>query len=112
MEQSSMAVTSRPGGGVTRAGLDDGWQVRICCVTCKVPVKRHLTGTAPPQMDSMTTSIAIPKVRHPSLPVNALGLTRRDYEGAMSTGYGHDSITAASCVQSGRWTWRRTRSRS
>jgi hypothetical protein len=46
----------------------------------------------------MTTSIAKPKVRHPSLPVNALGLTRRDYEGAMSTlcaGCGHDSVTAA-----------------
>lgn len=39
-----------------------------------------------------------PKVAHPSLPKNALGLTRRDYEGAMSTlcaGCGHDSITAA-----------------
>jgi 2-oxoglutarate/2-oxoacid ferredoxin oxidoreductase subunit beta len=46
----------------------------------------------------MTTSIAKPKVRHPGLPVNALGLTRRDYEGALSTlcaGCGHDSITAA-----------------
>ena len=44
------------------------------------------------------TSIAKPPVRHPSLPKNALGLTRRDYEGAMSTlcaGCGHDSITAA-----------------
>jgi 2-oxoglutarate ferredoxin oxidoreductase subunit beta len=44
------------------------------------------------------TSIAKPPVRHPSLPTNALGLTRRDYEGAMSTlcaGCGHDSVTAA-----------------
>ncbi|MGH7545465.1 MAG: thiamine pyrophosphate-dependent enzyme, partial [Gemmatimonadota bacterium] len=44
------------------------------------------------------TYISKPKVRHPGLPVNALGLTRRDYEGAMSTlcaGCGHDSITAA-----------------
>src|SRR5687768_10283815 len=42
--------------------------------------------------------IAKPKVAHPSLPRNELGLTRRDYEGAMSTlcaGCGHDSITAA-----------------
>jgi 2-oxoglutarate ferredoxin oxidoreductase subunit beta len=42
--------------------------------------------------------IAKPKVRHPSLGRNAVGLTRRDYEGAMSTlcaGCGHDSITAA-----------------
>jgi 2-oxoglutarate ferredoxin oxidoreductase subunit beta len=39
-----------------------------------------------------------PKVHHPDLPTNALGLTRRDYEGAMSTlcaGCGHDSVTAA-----------------
>jgi 2-oxoglutarate/2-oxoacid ferredoxin oxidoreductase subunit beta len=46
----------------------------------------------------VTTSIPKPKVHHPSLQKNALGLTRRDYEGAMSTlcaGCGHDSITAA-----------------
>jgi 2-oxoglutarate ferredoxin oxidoreductase subunit beta len=39
-----------------------------------------------------------PRVAHPGLPRNELGLTRRDYEGAMSTlcaGCGHDSITAA-----------------
>lgn len=39
-----------------------------------------------------------PKVAHPSLPTNALGMTRRQYEGAMSTlcaGCGHDSVTAA-----------------
>ncbi len=39
-----------------------------------------------------------PKVHHPSLRKNQLGLTRRDYEGALSTlcaGCGHDSITAA-----------------
>ncbi|MCB1623683.1 MAG: 2-oxoacid:ferredoxin oxidoreductase subunit beta [Pseudomonadales bacterium] len=44
------------------------------------------------------TFMAKPKVRHPSLPKNSLGLTRRDYEGSMSTlcaGCGHDSITAA-----------------
>jgi 2-oxoglutarate ferredoxin oxidoreductase subunit beta len=44
------------------------------------------------------TSIQKPPVRHPSLQQNALGLTRRDYEGAMSTlcaGCGHDSVTAA-----------------
>jgi 2-oxoglutarate/2-oxoacid ferredoxin oxidoreductase subunit beta len=44
------------------------------------------------------TSIQKPPVRHPGLHKNALGLTRRDYEGAMSTlcaGCGHDSITAA-----------------
>lgn len=44
------------------------------------------------------TSIPKPKVHHPSLQKNALGLTKRDYEGAMSTlcaGCGHDSVTAA-----------------
>jgi 2-oxoglutarate ferredoxin oxidoreductase subunit beta len=44
------------------------------------------------------TYITKPKVHHPSLPRNALGLTRRDYEGSMSTlcaGCGHDSVTAA-----------------
>ncbi len=44
------------------------------------------------------TYIAKPKFHHPSLPVNALGFTHRDYEGAISTlcaGCGHDSISAA-----------------
>jgi 2-oxoglutarate/2-oxoacid ferredoxin oxidoreductase subunit beta len=44
------------------------------------------------------TFIPKPKVRHPSLPKNTLGFTRRDYEGSLSTlcaGCGHDSITAA-----------------
>src|SRR6476620_9038791 len=44
------------------------------------------------------TYLAKPKVAHPSLPKNKLGLTRREYEGALSTlcaGCGHDSITAA-----------------
>ena len=44
------------------------------------------------------TFIPKPKITHPSLPKNELGLTRRDYEGALSTlcaGCGHDSITAA-----------------
>jgi 2-oxoglutarate ferredoxin oxidoreductase subunit beta len=39
-----------------------------------------------------------PKLHHPKLPVNELGFTRRDYEGAISTlcaGCGHDSISAA-----------------
>jgi 2-oxoglutarate ferredoxin oxidoreductase subunit beta len=43
-------------------------------------------------------SIAKPVATHPSLHRNHIGLTLRDYEGAMSTlcaGCGHDSITAA-----------------
>src|SRR4051812_35879159 len=43
-------------------------------------------------------SIQKPTVVHPSLTRNAVGLTVRDYEGAMSTlcaGCGHDSVTAA-----------------
>jgi 2-oxoglutarate/2-oxoacid ferredoxin oxidoreductase subunit beta len=46
----------------------------------------------------VTTSIPKPRVQHPGLQKNAIGLTRRDYEGTMSTlcaGCGHDSITAA-----------------
>lgn len=44
------------------------------------------------------TYLIKPKLHHPSLPVNALGLNRRDYEGKISTlcaGCGHDSISAA-----------------
>jgi 2-oxoglutarate ferredoxin oxidoreductase subunit beta len=44
------------------------------------------------------TYIAKPKVHHPALQKNEIGLTRRDYEGAITTlcaGCGHDSITAA-----------------
>jgi 2-oxoglutarate/2-oxoacid ferredoxin oxidoreductase subunit beta len=44
------------------------------------------------------TFLPKPKLHHPELPVNGLGLTRRDYEGAISTlcaGCGHDSISAA-----------------
>jgi 2-oxoglutarate ferredoxin oxidoreductase subunit beta len=44
------------------------------------------------------TYLAKPKLHHPSLACNAIGFTRRDYEGAVSTlcaGCGHDSISAA-----------------
>jgi 2-oxoglutarate ferredoxin oxidoreductase subunit beta len=44
------------------------------------------------------TYIAKPPVHHPALRKNAIGLTRRDYEGSITTlcaGCGHDSITAA-----------------
>jgi 2-oxoglutarate/2-oxoacid ferredoxin oxidoreductase subunit beta len=44
------------------------------------------------------TYIAKPKVEYAGLTRNALGLSRRDYEGALSTlcaGCGHDSVTAA-----------------
>ena len=39
-----------------------------------------------------------PSAKHPLLPKNRLGLTRRDYEGALSTlcaGCGHDSVSSA-----------------
>ncbi|MDJ0812657.1 MAG: 2-oxoacid:ferredoxin oxidoreductase subunit beta [Woeseiaceae bacterium] len=42
--------------------------------------------------------ISKPKVAHPGIPRNKLGLTVRDYEGVISTlcaGCGHDSVTAA-----------------
>jgi len=44
------------------------------------------------------TFLPKPKLSHPGLARNALGYTRRDYEGAISTlcaGCGHDSISAA-----------------
>src|ERR1700742_1691795 len=44
------------------------------------------------------TFLPKPKLHHPELPKNALGFTRRDYEGAVSTlcaGCGHDSISGA-----------------
>lgn len=44
------------------------------------------------------TYIAKPKLHHPTLAINNVGYTRRDYEGAVSTlcaGCGHDSISAA-----------------
>jgi len=43
------------------------------------------------------TYIAKPKLHHPALQQNAVGFTRRDYEGKISTlcaGCGHDSISA------------------
>jgi len=44
------------------------------------------------------TYLAKPRLHHPQLAENALGYTRRDYEGSVSTlcaGCGHDSISAA-----------------
>ena len=44
------------------------------------------------------TFVVKPKTHHPRLPVNEIGLTRRDYEGSISTlcaGCGHDSVSAA-----------------
>ncbi len=44
------------------------------------------------------TYLAKPKLHHPSLALNKVGHTRRDYEGKISTlcaGCGHDSISAA-----------------
>ncbi len=44
------------------------------------------------------TYLTKPKLHHPTLSCNAIGFTRRDYEGKISTlcaGCGHDSISAA-----------------
>ncbi|MDR1968318.1 MAG: 2-oxoacid:ferredoxin oxidoreductase subunit beta, partial [Burkholderiaceae bacterium] len=44
------------------------------------------------------TYLPKPKLHHPHIPINAIGFTHRDYEGATSTlcaGCGHDSISAA-----------------
>src|SRR5881275_2407070 len=58
---------------------------------------RHPRRRAPAEGGGMTY-LTKPKLQHPGLPKNALGLTRRDYEGTVSTlcaGCGHDSISAA-----------------
>src|SRR5712675_2041575 len=60
-------------------------------------MRSHRVRWKPRRRNSMP-SIVKPLVAHPSLARNQLGLTIRDYEGAMSTlcaGCGHDSITAA-----------------
>ncbi|MFT7653769.1 MAG: 2-oxoglutarate ferredoxin oxidoreductase subunit beta [Limisphaerales bacterium] len=44
------------------------------------------------------TFVVKPRTHHPLLPINEIGLTRRDYEGSVSTlcaGCGHDSVSAA-----------------
>ena len=44
------------------------------------------------------TFVDKPQIHHPSLRRNDLGLTRRDYEGSVSTlcaGCGHDSVSAS-----------------
>lgn len=44
------------------------------------------------------TFVIKPRTHHPKLPLNEIGLTRRDYEGSVSTlcaGCGHDSVSAA-----------------
>ena len=46
----------------------------------------------------LVTYLGKPKFHHPSIAVNELGFTHRDYEGSMSTlcaGCGHDAISAA-----------------
>ena len=51
-------------------------------------------------------SIAKPRVAHPSLKRNDVGLTVRDYEGSMSTlcaGCGHDSIILRSADAAVGW---------
>jgi len=51
------------------------------------------------------TYLAKPKFHHPAIEANELGLTHRDYEGAISTlcaGCGHDSISSAimqACIE-------------
>src|SRR5580658_7629207 len=51
-----------------------------------------------PWWPNSMTYITKPRLHHPDLQKNALGFTRRDYEGKVSTlcaGCGHDSISAA-----------------
>ena len=64
------------------------------------PMSAHhvITGVKARLEKAGMSYITKPAPRHPALQKNALGLTRRDYEGAITTlcaGCGHDSITAA-----------------
>jgi hypothetical protein len=55
-------------------------------------------GDPPSQTGGLMTYLAKPKLLRADAPRNAVGYTRRDYEGAISTlcaGCGHDSISAA-----------------
>src|SRR5690242_17670844 len=75
--------------------------------SCTPPSTRFPAGAIPRTTSSKTCSrasttdmtyVTKPKLHHPTLPKNALGYTRRDYEGKVSTlcaGCGHDSISAA-----------------
>ena len=73
---------------------------------CRSP-PGSLSGRSPPGCGAgrganpgarLVTYLGKPKFHHPSIAVNALGFTHRDYEGSMSTlcaGCGHDAISAA-----------------
>ena len=76
----------------------DGTPITARFITREIAEKARLFNVTPMQEDGRMTYLAKPKLHHPALPRNALGYTRRDYEGAVSTlcaGCGHDSITAA-----------------
>src|SRR3954464_14872551 len=67
--------------------MADSLSVRLTCLRAFQHVRR-------PALPSIAKPVAV----HPSTRRNDLGLTIRDYEGAMSTlcaGCGHDSVTAA-----------------
>src|SRR6476659_6804676 len=82
------------------------WSMGLCA-RCEIRTRwRTWTAMFRPEWRSKRTcksrsdmpSIAKPIATHPSLQRNDLGLTIRDYEGAMSTlcaGCGHDSVTSA-----------------
>ena len=75
-------------------------EVRVGALLRRLPDERASRGLGREGQagEGGMTYIAKPKVHHPSLQKNAIGLTRRDYEGAITTlcaGCGHDSITAA-----------------
>src|SRR6185503_15348234 len=89
----AFAVAAGAGGGARPAAIVPG---------LRRPAAEHRRrggwDHAAPGGSGGMTSIPKPKVHHPSLQKNALGLTKRDYEGSMSTlcaGCGHDSVTAA-----------------
>src|SRR5690606_37013483 len=93
MARSGEGATFDDGGGDARSDNRDGGARRR-----GRPSRTRRSRLPRDGQEAPMTHIAKPRVRHPSLRTNAIGLTRRDYERAMSTlcaGCGHDSITAA-----------------
>ena len=75
---------------------------------------RHFCKSEATTIEAPMSYIAKPSAHHPALPKNALGLTRRDYEGTMSTlcaGCGHNFDHGRHHrSRASRWTCRRTAS--
>ena len=76
----------------------DGMPITARFIRREIAARLREPGAAANVRGRLVTYLAKPKFHTLRSPVNALGFTHRDYEGAMSTlcaGCGHDSISAA-----------------